>query len=52
VPAVPGVDRVGRGHRGQQETDAKADRDGQDNQPDDGLAAAVDHQSQPEGNHG
>ncbi len=45
-------DRVGRGHGGQQQADAEADRDGQDDQPGERLAAAADHQPQPEPDHG
>ena len=52
VAVVPGGDRVGRGHGGQQQADAEADRDGQDEEPDDGLAAAAEHQPQSEGDHG
>ena len=36
---------------GQQQADAEADRDGQDDQPGDRLAAAADHQPQTEGDH-
>jgi hypothetical protein len=52
VAAVPGGGRVGRGHCGQQQANAEADRGGQDDQPGDGLAAAADHQPQSEGDHG
>ena len=43
VAVVPGADRVGRGHGGQQQPDTEADRDGQDDQPGDGLAAAAEY---------
>ena len=50
TPNDPGVGE--RAHCGQQQADAEADRDGQDDQPGDRLAAAVDHQPQPERDHG
>ncbi len=52
VAVVPGGDRVGRGHSGQQQADAQGDRGGQDDQPGDGLAAAGEHQPQSEPDHG
>ena len=52
MPVVLGTDRVDAGYGGQQQASAKPDCSYQDDQAEDGLAAAADRQAQAESDHG